>query len=276
MSNIQSGHRDPYSDKRTYGHALLIAGSYCMEGAAVLAARACMRAGVGLLTVHTPSRCVEVMQVACPEALVEADPYPDCFTTVPANLSRYQAIAIGPGISTQPLCYGALRNTITALKALPSPPPLLLDADALNIIAAHKADLLPLLPHGTAITPHAREYDRLFGPFANDEERRQQQSLLASRHSLNILLKGHRTTVCSPDGQHYTNTTGNAGMATAGSGDVLTGIVLALMAQGITPYRALCTGACIHGKSGDIAVEKQSESSLIASDIVENLKYVEW
>lgn len=268
--------RDPDTNKYNYGHALLIAGSYGKGGAALLAARACMRAGVGLLTVHLPRRCVELMQIGCPEAMVSVDADDSIFTTLPQHLERYSTIAVGPGLGTDLRTCDAFRALLLQLRALPQPPRLLLDADALNIVSRSRDELFPLLPHGTALTPHAAEFDRLFGPFGSDAERRAEQPALAQRYGLNLLLKGHRTTVFNPDGQHHTNTTGNPGMATAGSGDVLTGIVLGIMAQGVEPYEALCIGARIHGKSGDLAVKKQTESSLIASDIIENLKYIDW
>lgn len=264
MTDIKQllNNRNPNTAKWDYGHALLIAGSYGKMGCALLAAEACLRSGAGLITVHIPSRCVDTLQAAFPEAMTSIDPSEELFSIVPPNLERYSAIAIGPGIGVSGTTYTALR---ALLKKQPQQP-LLLDADALNIVASHRDEMLPLLPHNTIITPHEREYARLFGD--NDPR------AMAERHNIIIVAKRHQTQVFSPDGAQFSNHTGNAGMATAGSGDVLTGIILGLLAQGIAPFDAACCGVSIHGQIGDIATQKQTQASLIASDLIENLKYV--
>ena len=190
-------------------------------------------------------------------------PSPTLFTTPPSLPGRYSAVAAGPGLGTAD---PTARGLAALLKAVAENDlPLLLDADALNLCAAHP-DLLNALPQSTIITPHEGEYRRLFGTA--------DPAAMARQHHLVIVAKSHRTHIFGPDGQQATNTTGNPGMATAGSGDVLTGIILGLLAQGVEPFEAAQTGVFLHGKSGDIATQKQSQSSLIASDLVKNLQYI--
>ena len=256
--------RNQETTKHDYGHALLVAGAHSRMGCAILAARAALRSGCGLVTTHLPARCVDPMQAAFPEAMVSIDPSPTLFTTVPAHLERYAAIAIGPGIGTEETTQEALHTLLTTR---PQKVPLVLDADALNILALHP-EWLPLT-EGCILTPHAGEYERLFGT--------EEPKLMAEKHHIILVKKAHHTLVYSPDGKCHVNQTGNAGMATAGSGDVLTGILLGMLCSNrlhAQNYEIVCRAVEIHGKIGDIAVEKQSESSLIASDMVENLRYV--
>ena len=241
---------------------MLIAGAYGRCGCAILAARAALRSGCGLLTVHLPARCVDPMQAAFPEAMVSIDPSPALFTTLPEHLERYDAIAVGPGIGTDPATCEALHQLLEHCHSR-----LILDADALNILARHR-EWLPLAK-GAVVTPHAGEYRRLFGDMKPDEA--------AVNYQITIVYKAHNTQVCHPDGSIYVNHTGNAGMATAGSGDVLTGILLGMLCSNhlrATDYDIVCKAVETHGKIGDLAIEKQSESSLIASDLVDNLKFV--
>lgn len=257
--------RNQETTKNDYGHGLLIAGSYGKMGCAILAARAALRSGSGLVSVHLPERCVNPLQAAFPEAMVSIDPSPTLFSAVPEHLNSYTAIAVGPGLGTA----AQTRDALLALfAAIPAGTPVILDADALNILSSldfHFSTFnLPFI-----ITPHAREYERLFGD-ANPAE-------MAARHNIIVVKKAHRTRVYSPDGQVYENQTGNAGMATAGSGDVLTGIMLGILCSNhlhASAYEIACKAVEIHGKLGDLAIEKQSESSLIASDLIENLKLV--
>ena len=259
--------RNQETTKHDYGHGLLIAGSYGKMGCAILAAQAALRSGCGLVSVHLPERCIEPMQAAFPEAMVSIDPSPAHFSTVPEHLERYSAIAVGPGIGTNPTTAKALLNL---LETRPIDTPLVLDADALNLLAAlNEKELSTFNFQFSILTPHAREYERLFGD-ADPAE-------MAVKHSAIIVCKSHHTHVYSPDGQVYENHTGNAGMATAGSGDVLTGILLGMLCANrlsASIYYIVCKAVEIHGKIGDIAIEKQSESSLIASDLVKNLQYV--
>ena len=262
--------RNPETTKYDYGHALLIAGAYGRMGCAILAARAALRSGCGLITVHLPSRCVNPMQAAFPEAMVDIDADSKLFTTIPTRMNRYNAVAVGPGIGTNEMTRLILLHLIADR---PANTPMILDADALNCIALTpdfwtRAPFVAHLP--AIITPHAAEYGRLFGN-ADPAE-------MAQRHNLIIVKKAHHTLVFSPDGRVYENHTGNAGMATAGSGDVLTGMILSLAAQTEPTLENLVRLTCgcvkLHGQIGDLAVRKQSESSLIASDLVEMLKHI--
>lgn len=259
--------RNPETTKHDYGHGLLIAGAYGRCGCAILAARAALRSGCGLVSVHLPGRCVDAMQTAFPEAMVDIDTSDTLFTTPPAHPEYYSALAIGPGLGTEAATQEALLAT---LLAWPSDRPLILDADALNIMAS-RPDILAAASGRTlpaVVTPHEREYHRLFGE--------RDAAVVASQEGLIVVRKAHRTRIYSPDGTVTENHTGNAGMATAGSGDVLTGILLGISAQRKNDlYKSVCLGVRIHGEIGDKAVEKQSQSSLTASDMVENLRLIE-
>ena len=261
-------HRVAESHKGDYGHALLIAGSYGKMGAAVLAARAALRMGAGLLTVHVPRRGVEVMQIALPEAMVSIDEEETHWTHhfSDAELARYDAVAIGPGLGTDTESIAALEALLKALH--PSPTPVVIDADGLNMLA--RGGLLPLLRRGMVLTPHDKEYARLLGDTDTAEACRQ--------YGVTIVRKGHRTKTFDTEGNSYVNTTGNPGMATAGSGDVLTGIILGIMAQNkdcqLDTRECATLGVWIHGKSGDLAVEKQPQCTLVASDIIKNISEI--
>ena len=258
--------RDPFAHKGHMGHALLIAGSYGMAGAAVLAARACMRAGAGKVTVHTPKRNVQILQQAVPEAVLQMDREETIFSeTVPTD--DFSAMAIGPGL-------GTIEQTCIALIAQlrRATCPVVADADALNIVAARHA-WMQQLPKGIIMTPHPKEMDRLEGQAIDSYERLTKARQLAEQLQGYIVLKGHYTAVCMPDGHVSFNTTGNAGMATAGSGDVLTGIILGLLAQGYQRSDACILGTYLHGLAGDLAAAELSEESVIASDIIDYLPF---
>ncbi|MDD3033680.1 MAG: NAD(P)H-hydrate dehydratase [Bacteroidales bacterium] len=252
------------SHKGDYGHAMLISGSYGMMGAAVLASKACIRSGAGLLTTHIPSCGYQIMQVSAPEVMCSVDPSHNFFSASPP-LERYDAVAVGPGLGTNP-------ETVRAMEVLlrSKPANLIIDADAINILAKNR-DLLPLLPKGTIFTPHKMEFSRLTGEVVTEENRRKLQSEFSHKYSAVVVLKGAGTTVSSPKGEYFVNTTGNPGMATAGSGDVLTGVLLALLAQGYTLVEAACIGVYVHGLAGDMAAEDIGEISLISGDLIEYL-----
>lgn len=256
--------REKDSHKGTYGHALLIAGSTGKTGAALLASESCLRAGAGLLTTHLPKSAVFPLQVYLPEAMISIDKSENCFSQLP-DLQNYSAIGVGPGL-------GKAKETADALKHLiqESHVPLVLDADALNIISENKT-WLPLLPEKTIITPHVKEFERLFGVCESKEQRVELQREMSQKFKIIIVLKGANTSISIPDGKCFFNSTGNPGMATAGSGDVLTGIILSLLAQRYTPEEAALLGVFIHGKAGDIAAAENGMESLIASDISRNL-----
>ena len=256
--------RDQFTDKHDYGSVLLVSGSYGMMGASVLAARSAMRSGAGRVTVHAPLCGCTILQTAAPEALFDADKNDVVITDMSAK-GRFNVIAVGPGIGTNPA-------TISALEALlrTSTVHVILDADALNCIAARPQMLNDIKPL-SIITPHAAEFDRLFGASQSAEARFIKAIEMARHYRIFIILKGHYTAIIRPDGKVFFNTTGNAGMATAGSGDVLTGIIAGFIAQGLKPERAAILGVYVHGFAGDLAAERQGEHALIASDIVANL-----
>lgn len=256
--------RDPFSNKYDHGTILLVAGSYGMMGAAVLAARAAMRAGAGLVTVHAPRCGYTIMQTAVPEAIFEPDKS-EIFTTHIDINHPYSVVALGPGMSTADETLDALDQFLKTFRR-----PCLLDADALNCIA-RRPMLLRSIPKGSIITPHAGEFDRLFRENVTDEERLKNAINKSKVHNITIVLKGHHTMTVRPDGKVYINSSGNAGMATAGSGDVLTGVISGLIAQGYSADASVWMGVYIHGHAGDLAASKQGEYSLIASDIIDNL-----
>ncbi len=255
--------RKQFSHKGTYGHCLLVAGSTGMAGAAVLVARACYRSGVGLLTVHIPSFLEDIVQTTIPEALVSLDKVATHTSAIPD--SHYTAAAVGPGIGRHSDTREALYHFLQL-----NGQPLILDADALNMLAEHN-DWVTLLPKNTIITPHPKEFERLVGKWANGAERIDKQRRLATIYDMVVVVKGARTTIVLPDGSLWFNSTGNPGMATAGSGDVLTGIILALLGQGLSPKHAAILGVYVHGLAGDLAAEQLGKTSLIASDIIDYL-----
>lgn len=256
--------RPKFSHKGLYGHGLLIAGSYGMMGAAILASRACLRTGVGLITTHVPKAGYPVIQAAVPESIFSIDQDENIISKCP-DLKKFTAVAAGPGIGVSKETASAMEYLIRNCRK-----PLLLDADALNIIAANK-ELTGLLPENSVITPHPGEFDRIAGPSQNGYERNMKQISLSEKYRLIIVLKGAYTSVSLPDGTCFFNSTGNPGMSTAGSGDVLTGMILSLLAQGYSPEDAARAGVFIHGLAGDLALASHSEQSLIASDIVDNI-----
>jgi ADP-dependent NAD(P)H-hydrate dehydratase / NAD(P)H-hydrate epimerase len=256
--------RPRFSHKGSFGHALLVAGSYGMMGAAILCARACLRSGVGLLTTHVPRSGYPILQEAVPESVFNIDSSDHVFSELPSK-RNYSAAGIGPGIGVAP-------STIKALELLlgTSHHPFVLDADALNILAAHP-EMYGLLPPNTILTPHPGEFDRLAGISENGRMRNNRQMDFAVDHKVIIILKGAFSSVAMPDGTCYYNSTGNPGMATGGSGDVLTGIILSLLAQGYPPSDAALLGTYVHGQAGDLAALEIGQQALIASDIIDHL-----
>lgn len=256
--------RRKFDHKGNYGHALLIAGSYGKMGAAVLASKACLRTGAGLFTANIPKCGYSVIQTAVPEAMTFIDPSEEMFSSAPET-EGITAIGIGPGLGTNLITQQALKELITSFKK-----PMVLDADAINIISQNK-EWLKELPSNTILTPHPGEFDRLAGKSTNGYERHLKQLKMSKEYSVYIVLKGAYTSTTTPEGKCYFNSTGNPGMATAGSGDVLTGIILSLLAQGYSSKEASLFGVYLHGLAGDIAVLEQSLESVIAGDIISNL-----
>ncbi len=256
--------RDKFSHKGIYGHALLIAGSKGKMGAAILSSLACLRTGVGLLTTHVPKCGYEIIQTAVPEVMASVDENEN-FVTNNNDLKKYDAIGIGPGIGTENATKDLLKQIFVSCNK-----PIVIDADGLNIISQY-AEFLNLLPKNSILTPHPKEFDRLAGNSDNSYHRHLKAKQFAQKYNVYIVLKGANSQIICPDGDCYFNSTGNPGMATAGSGDVLTGIILSLLAQGYSSLHASLLGVYIHGLSGDIVAEEKSQESLIASDLVENL-----
>jgi NAD(P)H-hydrate epimerase len=256
--------RNKFSHKGNFGHTLLICGSLGKMGAAILSARACLRSGSGLVTVHLPKSGVPIVQTAVPEAMVSIDQDEHLFTASP-DLSAYSAIAIGPGIGTS-------QKTAAALKILiqNSSLPILFDADAINLLSENKT-WLGFIPRGSIFTPHPKEFERLAGKSSNNFDRNRMQLDFSVKHQCYIVLKGAHTAITTPDGRCYFNSTGNPGMATGGSGDVLTGIIAGLQAQGYSALESCLLGVYLHGLSGDIAASEEGYEAMIANDIILNL-----
>ncbi len=254
--------RHDFAHKGSMGHALLIAGSYGMAGAAVLASRACLRSGAGKLTVHTPKRNCDIMQISVPEAIVQVDPEDTYFSDAVAA-DEYDALGIGPGL-------GQMEGTAIALIAQlrRTHSPIVADADALNILGSHRA-WMQQLPKGLIMTPHPREFDRLCGSRCSDDYERLTKAMeMSVKLQVYIILKGHYSALCSPDGTVVFNSTGNSGMATAGTGDVLTGIITGLLARGYHQKEACQLGMYLHGMAGDLAMRDKGKECLVASDLI--------
>ncbi len=256
--------RRKFEHKGSFGHAILIMGSRGKIGAAVLSTFACLRSGCGLATVYTPSCGYEILQTSIPEAMVITDNNDSYIGSLPET-DKYDAIGIGCGLGieneTQKVLGELLQN---------SKQPLVLDADALNIIASNP-EMLNEIPENSILTPHPKEFERLFGKTSNDFERNSLQRQNAIKLGCFILLKGAHSCIATPDGTCYYNSTGNPGMATAGSGDVLTGIITGLLAQGYSSRPSLCIGVYLHGLAGDIGAKALGEDSLIARDLIKYL-----
>lgn len=257
--------RNRFSHKGSFGHALLAGGSYGKMGAAVLATRACLAAGAGLTTAFIPRCGYQIMQTALPEAMTMMDEAEDFLTSLPDEIDRYSAIGIGPGIGTMPETEKLLSFVVRRYHK-----PLVIDADGLNCLAKNK-ELLNQLPPNTILTPHPKEFDRLFGDHANDFDRLRTAVKKAAELNVILILKSHHTLIATPSGQQFFNSTGNAGMAKGGSGDVLTGILTSLLAQGYPPAGAAQFGVYIHGWAGDFAAKKFSPEAMLPSHLIESL-----
>ena len=258
--------RDPFAHKGKMGNALIIAGSYGMGGAAILATKACLRVGAGRVTTHTPKRNQIILQISVPEAVLQFDREETTFSEA-VDTDDFNAVGIGPGLGTSEQTAIAIIAQLRRTQC-----PLVCDADAINILSNHRA-WLQQLPKGIIMTPHPKEFDRLEGPSSDSFERLMKARDLAERLQAYVLLKGHHTSLCLPDGHIVFNTTGNAGMATAGSGDVLTGIITGLLARGYQREDACIVGMYLHGLAGDIAARELGQESVIASDLIQYLPY---
>ncbi|SNR76790.1 NAD(P)H-hydrate dehydratase [Hymenobacter mucosus] len=256
-------YRGKFSHKGTFGHALLLAGSKGKIGAAVLASRACLHAGVGLLTTRVPAVGYDILQTSAPEAMTLVDPAQDHITELP-DLKPYAAVGIGPGLGQDDVSCKVLRQLLQEATV-----PLVLDADALNLLGTHR-DILDLLPPDTLLTPHPKEFERLIGEPARDDYHRLEQFRgFAQQRRCYCVLKGAYTALATPEGVLYFNSTGNPGMATGGSGDVLTGLLLALRAdKRLSALDAALLGLYAHGRAGDLAALETGQAGLVAGDIV--------
>lgn len=257
--------RSDFAHKGSMGHALLIAGSYGMAGASVLAAKACLRAGVGKLTTHIPQKNYIIMQCAVPEAVLQLDSDTEEFSES-VDSDEFDAMGIGPGLGHDEATAIAMISQIRRTQC-----PTVVDADALNILANHRA-WMQQLPQDIILTPHPKEYDRLEGSMSSGSyDRLNKARNMAMRIKGYIILKGHYTAICLPSGNVIFNPTGNSGMATAGTGDVLTGILVGLLARGYNHEEACRLGVYLHGLAGDLAAKDLGKESLIASDIINYL-----
>ncbi len=256
--------REPDSHKGDYGHACLICGSESLMGAAVLMTKACLRSGAGKVTTYAPKIGYDILQISAPEAMTKI-----CgkkYIKQIYDLKKFSAVGVGPGL-------GLYKSHTKLLKQIflnYYNKPLLADADALNIISQDKS-LLKSLPQNSVITPHAAEFERLFGKTVSHDEQVDLALKMAHQFKIYIVLKGHNTLIATPSGKSYFNSTGNAGMATGGTGDVLAGLITGLLAQGYSSLHACLLGVYLHGLAGDIAATKHSQNALIAGDIIDHL-----
>src|SRR6186713_863832 len=256
--------RNRFAHKGNFGHAMIIAGSYGKIGAAVLSAKACLRSGVGLLTCFIPKCGYEILQTSVSEAMVMTDTNSSIITKIDDDVLKYDSIGIGPGLGTASETRAALKELLANYKK-----PMVIDADGLNGLSMEKK--LPSLPPGSVLTPHPKEFERLFGESKNDFERIEKALQNAKLLNCSIVLKGHHTFIATASGKGCFNNTGNAGMATAGSGDVLTGMITGLLAQDYSSEDASILAVYLHGLAGDIAAKEFSKEAMIAGDIFKNI-----
>lgn len=256
--------RKAYAHKGNFGHALLVVGSRGKMGAAVLAAKAALRSGSGLLSCLVPAKGLSIVQTTVPEAMA-LTAGEDSLALTEIDTSVYTTIGCGPGIGTLAETAALLERILDITRA-----PMVLDADAINLLAS-QPDWLRKLPPFSILTPHPKEFARLAGPFRNDEERFQKLRELSRNHQLVLILKGHRTLVAMPGGKAYFNLSGNASMAKGGSGDVLTGILTGLLARGYSPDQAALLGVHLHGLAGELASEAYGMESVLATDLIEQI-----
>ena len=258
-------HREEDGHKGQYGHLLIVAGCQAMPGAAVLATGAALQSGCGLVTLHSTERALQAVVNNYPSAMLSADSG-EFFSRVPSSLERYSAVAVGPGLGRDPQTAGALRALLAAAREAGIP--MVLDADALNIISEYP-DWMSLIPAGSVMTPHIGELRRLVPSERGQEDAAARE--LALKSGCVVIRKGFRSLVITPDGNCLVNTTGNAGMAKGGSGDVLTGLVGGLMARGYAASSAAALGAWVHGFAGDSLTRARTAEAYSSRDLVDHL-----
>lgn len=253
--------REKFSHKGTYGHALLMAGSAGKAGAAVISAKACLRSGAGLLTVHSTKEVNAAVINHLPEAMTEADLHGDFISEI-EKPERFDAIAFGPGAGTHNDTQTVLKKLLQYYKGR-----LVIDADGLNILAENKTWLNFLTPN-TILTPHPKEWERLNGKSENDFERLKNLKLFCQKYNCIVILKGAYSAIAMPDGNFFFNSSGNPGLAKGGSGDGLTGIILGLLARGYNSPQAALVGTYLHGYAADLCLKKGHVESLLISDVI--------
>src|SRR5690606_25612152 len=259
-----------FSHKGTYGHTYIVGGHYGSIGAIILASKAALRTGCGLETAYIPACGYSILQSAFPEAQVQTDPLETHISMFPENITDYQAVGIGMGMGTHQDTAGALRKLLEWFRLKPKTPALLFDADAINILAKNP-DWHALIPPNSILTPHPKELERLIGSWQEDFKKIEKVRDWSHRHEQIVVIKGANTAIVLPDGTVHFNSTGNPGMATGGSGDVLSGIITSLLAQGHTAVDAALLGVYLHGLAGDIAALSIHEKSITATDIITHL-----
>ena len=259
--------RKRFDHKGSYGHTLIVAGSFGKAGAAVLSAKAAIKSGVGLVSLHIPQKILEIIQISVPEAMCSTDNYENVISHVKFS-NAFSSLGIGPGIGTKDITVSAIKNLFKGIKV-----PAVIDADGLNCLAKIE-NFHSLLPEGTILTPHPKEFERLFGKFNNTLEILDFISEFSRKNKIIIVYKTGHTFISDFDENIYINIKGNPGMATGGSGDVLTGIIASLLAQKYNPVVAAIVSVFVHACSGDLCKNKFSMISTTASDIINTLPEV--
>ncbi|WP_185863258.1 NAD(P)H-hydrate dehydratase [Blattabacterium cuenoti] len=258
--------RKKFSHKGNYGHGMIIGGSFGMIGSVVLSATASFRSGIGKLSVYVPYCGYQIIQNTLPEAIVNTDIKEHYISNIVISNKNINAIGIGMGMGVHPKTVYALESFLLKNKKIP----MVIDADAINILS-HQLQLLDLLPKETILTPHPKEFQRLSKSWKNDYEKLHLLKEMSKKYTIFIVLKGAHSVISTPNGDLYFNSTGNPGMATAGSGDVLTGMIMSFLSQGFSPKESCIMGVYLHGLSGDIASKKLNEESIIANDIINHI-----
>ncbi|PVH26809.1 NAD(P)H-hydrate dehydratase [Sphingobacterium corticibacter] len=259
-----------FAHKGTFGHALIVGGSYGKIGATHLSAKAALRTGCGMVSIYSAACANPILQTNFPEAMLQTDSELNHITSFPKTIDSYAAIGVGMGMGQHKDTKQTFFQFLRELGASSKRPKLVFDADALNLLAQHPESLSDL-PPGSILTPHPKELQRLLGSWTDDWEKLEKTRAFAQQHQVVVLIKGANTAVVLPDGTIHFNTTGNWGMATAGSGDVLAGIITSLLAQGFSSKDAALTGVYLHGLAADLAVRTIHRKSLMASDIIDGI-----
>ncbi|WP_185857961.1 NAD(P)H-hydrate dehydratase [Blattabacterium cuenoti] len=270
LSIYKKKKRRKFSHKGDYGHGTIIGGRFGMIGSVALASSASFRTGIGKLSVYIPSCGYQIIQSVLPEAIVHTDVKDNWISNIVISHNNINAIGIGVGMGVHPQTVYAVESFFLNLLKINKKIPIVIDADAINILSS-QSKLLELLPKEAIITPHPKEFQRLFGSWKNDYEKLLILKKMSIKYKIFIVLKGAHSVISTPNGDQYFNSTGNTGMATAGSGDVLTGIIMSLLSQGYSSKESCIMGVYLHGLAGDIASKKLSKEAIIANDIIKNI-----